>query len=96
MANEESFHSLGEDRTSDLSANRKRKSKGTVENGRSGKSRRWCLIYSCIKQAFFSSQHVALPVQHHPTMLDSTKLDDVGSVWLGLKGHIYAKYMNFS
>ena len=42
MANEESFHSLGEDRTSDLSANRKRKSKATVENGRSGKSRRWC------------------------------------------------------
>ena len=42
MANEESFHSLGEDRTSDLSANRKRKSKATVENGRSRKSRRWC------------------------------------------------------
>ena len=42
MANEESFHSLGEDRTSDLSANRKRKSKGTVEKGRLGKLRRWC------------------------------------------------------
>ena len=42
MANEEGFHSLGEDRTSDLSANRKRKNKTTVENGRSGKSRRWC------------------------------------------------------
>ena len=42
MANEESFHSLGEDRTSDLSANRKRKRQATVENGRSGKSRRWC------------------------------------------------------
>jgi len=32
MANEESFHSLGEDNTSDLSANRKRKSKAAVEN----------------------------------------------------------------
>ena len=42
MANEDSFHSLGEDRTSDLSANRKRKRQATVENGRSGKSRRWC------------------------------------------------------
>ncbi|XP_068704330.1 uncharacterized protein [Montipora foliosa] len=42
MANEESFHSLGEDRTSDLSANRKTKRQATVENGRSGKSRRWC------------------------------------------------------
>ena len=42
MANEESFHSLDEDRTSDLSANRKRKRQATVENGRSGKSRRWC------------------------------------------------------
>lgn len=42
MANEESFHSLGEDSTSDLSANRKRKSKAAVENVRSGKSRRWC------------------------------------------------------
>ncbi|XP_068757878.1 uncharacterized protein [Montipora capricornis] len=42
MANEESFHSLGEDGTSDLSANRKRKRQATVENGRSGKSRRWC------------------------------------------------------
>ena len=30
------------DRTSDLSANRKRKRQATVENGRSGKSRRWC------------------------------------------------------
>ena len=42
MANEGSSHSLVEDRTSDLSANRKRKSKATVENVRSGKSRRWC------------------------------------------------------
>ena len=41
MANEESFNSLDEDRPSDLSANRKRKSKATVENGRSAKSRRW-------------------------------------------------------
>ena len=32
MANEESFHSLGEDNTSDLSANRKRKSKAAVGN----------------------------------------------------------------
>ena len=42
MANEESFNSLDEDRPSDLSANRKRKSKANVENGRSAKSRRWC------------------------------------------------------
>ena len=42
MANEESFHSLGEDSTSDLSANRKRKSETAVENVRSGRSRRWC------------------------------------------------------
>ena len=42
MSNEESFHSLSKDRTSDLWANRERKSKATVENGRSGKSRRWC------------------------------------------------------
>ena len=42
MSNEESFHLLSEDRTSDLWANRERKSKATVENGRSWKSRRWC------------------------------------------------------
>ena len=39
MENEESFQSLGEDSTSDLSA--KRKSKAAVENVRTGKSRRW-------------------------------------------------------
>ena len=32
MTNEESFHSLGEDNTNDLSANRKRKSKAAVED----------------------------------------------------------------
>ena len=36
MANEESFHSPDEDRTSDLSANRKRKRQATVENGSRG------------------------------------------------------------
>ena len=36
MANEENFHLLGEDRTSDLSANRKRKSKATVKTGDRG------------------------------------------------------------
>ena len=41
MATEESFQLLGEDSTSDLSANRKRKSKAAVENTRTGKSRRW-------------------------------------------------------
>ena len=41
MANEGSFQSLGEDSTSDLSANRTRKSKAAVEKVRTGKSRRW-------------------------------------------------------
>ena len=42
MANEESFQSLSEESTSNLSANRKRKSKAAVENPRTVKSRRWC------------------------------------------------------
>ena len=42
MANEESFQSLSEESTIDLSANRKRKGKAAVENPRTLKSRRWC------------------------------------------------------
>ena len=41
MANEESFQSLFEESTSDLSVNRKRKGKAAVENPRTVKSR-WC------------------------------------------------------
>ena len=42
MANEESFQSLSEESTSDLSASRKRKGIAAVENPKTVKSSRWC------------------------------------------------------
>ena len=71
-------------RTSDLSANRKRKSKATVKNERSGKSRRWCLIYSCIKQAFFSSQLVAFVWQPRWTLCNIIQQCWIQQCWMML------------
>ena len=42
MANEESFQSLSEESTSNLSANRKKKGQSSRWNPRTVKSRRWC------------------------------------------------------